>query len=278
MDLYNKFKADSKASLFGESKTFILTKPEAYKLSGKFEYPKNQEPPFFWRKCIYPKNYITYYKDSKIIMDHLSNITNCTTGEFHSWEFFKDEKTFKCTTCNQISSNITYDPKTEISIENIYKKNQLKDLSKKYCFIDGNLHLYQLQNNINICIKCKKEQDFEYTETELDKLDVMINEKYISKSEKYIVATKDNQNNNEKKIKYLEKLYEKIETKYTESITKDNQYKYIDQLIDLLEKIIGEELSKKHEYLRDNIYIFTHDYSGIKYDKPIIILDRDNKI
>lgn len=278
MDLYNKFKADSKASLFGESKTFILTKPEAFVLPGKFIYPINYEPPFHWRKCIYPKNYLAYYGNPKITTDHLSNITNCVTGEFHSWEFFKDEKTFKCTICNEHSSKITEDPKTEISIEKIYKKNQLKELSKKYCFIDGNLHLFNLENNVNICVKCKKEQSFEYTESELEQLEEKINIKYISKSEKYIETTKVNKDMNEKKLKYLEKLYEKIETKYNEAITKDNHYKYIDQLIDLLEKTIGEELSKTHQYLRDNVYIFTHDYTGIKYDKPIIILDRDNKI
>ena len=138
--------------------------------------------------------------------------------------------------------------------------------------------LYQLQNNIDICIKCKKEQNFEYSDKELEQLEDNINKKYISKSEKYIEIIHDIKNNNEKKIKYLEKLSEKIKTKYTESVTKDNQYKYIDQLIDFLEKTIGEELSKTHQYLRDNVYIFTHDYTGIKYDKPIIILDRDNKI
>jgi hypothetical protein len=95
-------------------------------------------------------------------------------------------------------------------------------------------------------------QGYKYSEMDLDKLDVMINEKYISKSEKYIETTKENIDKNEKKIKYLEKLHEKIQTKYNEAITKDNQFKYIDQLIDLLEKTIGEELSKTHQYLRDN--------------------------
>lgn len=278
MDLYNKFKADSKASLFGESKTFILTKPEAYVMPGKFVYPTNYIPPSFWRKCIYPKNYIAYYGKPKTTTDYLSNITNCITGEFHSWEFFKDEKTFKCTICNKLTSNITEDPKMDNEIEKIYKKNQLKELSKKYCFIDGNLHLFNMENNINICVKCKKEQSFEYTESELEQLDEKINKKYISKSEQYIETAIQIQDENKKKLKYLDKLYEKIEEKYNEAITKDNHYKYVDKLIELLEKTIGEELSKSHQYLRDNVYIITHDYTGIKYDKPIIILDRDNKI
>jgi len=278
MDLYNKFKADSKASLFGESKTFILTKPEAYKLSGKFVYPTNEEPPFFWRKCFYPKNYLNYNKDRKITTDHLSNITNCNTGEFHSWEFSKDDNSLKCIRCNQITSKITEDSKTENEITQIYKKNQLKELAKKYCFIDSNLHLFKLQDGINVCIKCKKDQLYVYTDIDLGQLEDNINKKYINKSEKYIETIKENIDVNEKKLKYLEKLHEKIQTKFSEATTKDNQYKYIDKLIDLLEKTIGEELTKTHQYLKDNVYIFTHDYLGVKYDKPIIILDRDNKI
>ena len=124
-ELYMKFKADSKASLFGESKTFILTKPEAFKLSGKFEYPTNYEPPFFWRKCFYPKNYLSYYGPQKPNTDHLSNVTNCIGGTFHSWEFSKEEKSFQCSICKEIASKITEDPKSENEITAIYKKNQL---------------------------------------------------------------------------------------------------------------------------------------------------------
>jgi len=277
-ELYMKFKADSKASLFGESKTFILTKPEAYKLSGKFEYATKYEPPFFWRKCFYPKNYLNYYGPQKPTTDHLSNITNCISGTFHSWVLTKDNKTLECSRCNALISNITEQPKSENEITEIYKKNQLKELSEKFCFIDGNLHLFSLQNNINICIKCNKQQGFKYSESELEQLDENINKNYKIKSMKYIEITKDNLEQNEKKIKYLEKLFEKIQTKYEESITKENPYKYIDQLILILEKAIGEDLIKSHQYLRDNTYIFKYDYLGNKYDKPVIILDRDNKI
>lgn len=277
-ELYNKFKADLKASLFGESKQFILTKPEAYKLSGIYSYPTNYDTPFFWRKCIYPKNYLYYYKNPKLTTDHLSNITNCDSGAFHLWEFTSNIKSLQCTLCKENITKITENSDSENTITKTYKKNQLKVLAEKYCLVDGNLHLFKLQNNVNVCIKCKKEQTYKYSELELEKLDTNINKKYIIKSEKYIETSKENIDITEKKIKYLEKLYEKIQTKYTESISKDNQYLYIDRLINLLEKTIGDELSKTHQYLKDNTYIFSHDYLGVKYDKPIIILDRDNKI
>jgi hypothetical protein len=112
----------------------------------------------------------------------------------------------------------------------------------------------------------------------LEKLDENINKNYKQKSTKYIDSVKENSEDTDKKLRYLDKLYEKIKNKYEESITKDNQYKYIDELITILEKTIGEELIKTHQYLKDNTYIFTHDYLGNKYDKPVIILDRDNKI
>jgi hypothetical protein len=277
-DLYNKFKADSKASLFGESKTFILTKPEAYKLPEKFSYPKHYEKPIHWRKCFYPKNYLNYNKEPKITTDSLSNITNCIKGNFHSWEFSKDDKTFQCTNCKEFTSKITVNPNSINEITKIYKNIQLKDLAVKYCFIDGNLHLFQLQNEKNICIKCKKDQAYQYTDGELSQLNDMINKNYIEKSEKFIETTIENKENINKKLTYLEKIYEKINTKFLEATTKDNQYKYIDKLIDFLEKTIGDELIKTHIYLKDNIYLFTHDHTGVKYDKPIIILDRDNKI
>ena len=113
-------------------------------------YPKHYEKPIHWRKCFYPKNYLNYNKEPKITTDTLSNITNCIKGSFHSWEFSKDNKTFQCTICKEFTSKITVNPKSINEITKIYKNIQLKDLAVKYCFIDGNLHLFQLQNENGI--------------------------------------------------------------------------------------------------------------------------------
>ena len=55
----------------------------------------------------------------------------------------------------------------------MYEK--LKELAEKYCFTDGNLHLFSLKDNINVCVKCNKQQGHQYSESELEKLDDELN-------------------------------------------------------------------------------------------------------
>jgi len=53
---------------------------------------------------------------------------------------------------------------------------------------------------------------------------------------------------------------------------------YIEDLIKNMEENISEDLIKNINSLRNNLYIFDHDYTGAHIDKEIQITEKDNKI
>ena len=273
-DIYNRFREENKPSTIGDKKSFILTSAEAYSLNGDYNTNFNEKPD--WRKVRPYRMYLEIKSRNIEKYDNINNITNCETGEFH--EFIYDDKTLKCKKCNKKTNELKLDQKLTEQILKKFHHVELKNLSKKYCFIDGLLHEFILDKNKRVCAKCKKEENYNFTDEELNKLDKVIVE---NKKTTYIEDNKiqiEHKEENERHIKYIESLKNKIKTEYEENITKDNQYNYIDKLITNIESNVTDDMAKNIILMRNDLYMFNHDHLGNKLDKDIVISEKDNKI
>jgi len=267
--LFERMREENNPSTIGDKKSFILTKADAFVLNGKYDTTFGEID--FWRKI---KTYMMYLEiKSRQIekYDSINNVTNCESGDFHN--FVYDNKTLKCSKCNKISSQIKFDKAETKTIKNKFHNVELSTLSKKYCFIDGNFHQYHYdKSNKKICGKCNKEENYIFKEDELEKL----SKKFVeNKSIKYKELENTIQTNLEKEKKYetySKELKEKVKIDYMKNPT------YIEDLIKNMEENISEDLIKNINSLRNNLYIFDHDYTGAHIDKEIQITEKDNKI
>jgi hypothetical protein len=267
--IYERMREESKPSTIGDKKSFILTKVEAFVLTGKYDTTFGEID--FWRKIKTHMMYLNIKSRNIEKYDSINNVTNCESGDFHN--FIYDNKTLKCTKCNKLTSQLVFNKSDTKTIQNKFHLVELTNLSKKYCYIDGNFHEFHYdKNNKKICLKCNKEENYVYKEEELKKL----SEKFVeNKSIKYkeientIISNTEREQKHEK---YIKELKEKINIEYLKTPT------YIDDLIKNMEDNISEELIKNISSLKNNLYIFDHDYMGIHLDKEIQISEKDNKI
>jgi hypothetical protein len=272
-DLYLRLKQDNSPSTIGDKKSFIMTKAEAYILNGK--YLTEFETPKFWRK-VKPATFRLEIKSRDIeIFEDINNITNCETGDFHEW--LHDNKMFKCKKCNVTTRDIKFNKAETDKIKNKFHLVELRSLSKKYCLIDGLLHEFITnKDGKKICSKCKNEDIKVYSDTDLEKLDKQLIENKKKTITKNLNFNTELSEENKKYDEYITKLKEKITNEYKQNTSE--QYKYIDDLIELIENNISDDLVKSNISIKHNLYIFDHDYLGIKLDKEIIINEKDNKI
>lgn len=277
-EIYNKFKDDGRTSIASERKAFIITNNETSLLT-RYKEDKYFEPTT-WSKIRPPKLILPKIKRSQNNYTEINNITNCITGDFHNWKYKGD--TFECTKCNNKIKDVKLnDGEVEKILKN-YRFIRLQDLARKFCS-DGTLHQYVLNNKSeNVCTKCNKTDKHEYSHDELEKIEDSI-DKYKEQKQKEF---QDRVNELDKLIDenndYNKKLKEKIKTKYSELVTKENNYKYIDEFIQTIDSVIGNDLqndkNNNNLHLKENSYIIDHDYLGYPLDKPVIITDKDNKI
>ena len=267
--LYERMLEDNKILTNGDKKSIIVTKDSAFLLNGK--YNTSFDKIDFWRKIKTHMMYLDIKPRQIEKYDSINNVTNCDSGDFHN--FVYDNKTLKCTKCNKLTSQLKLDKSTTKTIKNKFHMFELTNLSKKYCFIDGNFHEFNHdKNNKKICEKCNKDETYVFKENELEKLYYKFIE---NKSNKYknienIIVTNTEK---EKKYKvYIEELKTKVKSDYIKTPT------YIEDLIKNMEDNISEELIKNINSLRNNLYIFDHDYLGTLFDKEIHISEKDNKI
>ena len=266
--LYRRLQESHKPSTIGDKKGFILTKADAYVLNGK--YLTEFEDVEHWRK-IKPYRMILNIKSRYIEKyDSVTNITNCESGEFHN--FIYDNKTFKCTLCNKVSSEIKYDKTLTKNIKNKFHDVELKNLSKKFCFVDGNFHEFHIdKNSKKVCEKCKKEENYDYSLDDLHKLDQKLIENKKMSYEFINDFIKSDKEKNDKYINYIDELKNKVKKDMINS-------NFIEELIKNIEENASEDLIKNITSLKNNLYIFDHDYQGVSIEKEIQISDKDNKI
>ena len=274
-DIYNRFKEENQPSTIGDKKSFILTKSDTFELSGK--YLTEFDNVTTWRK-VKPYKMCLPIKPRHIEKyDNINNITNCESAEFH--EFIYDDKTFKCKKCNQKTSELKFDQKITDQINKKFHNVELKYISKKYCYIDGLFHEFiSDKSGKKICNKCKKEENYIYSDDELNKLDKILIENKKNIYEIDYKIHKQNEMEQEKYNKYINDLKIKIKSEYEQNITKDNQYNYIDKLITHIETNVTDDMTKNIILMRSDLYMFNHDHLGNKLDKDIVISEKDNKI
>ena len=276
-EFYLKMKANfAEKNIQQIVKTSIILN-ESKKLTGKYieQDLNNSKYPF----C---KSIKFYGFSRNEVIDRtfsLSNLTNCKSGDFHNWTVKKDakENILVCSKCGININQSTNDKETEYKIHDNYKYIRLRDMSEKICISDGLYHLFVYENKseYQICSKCKKYENHEYTKNELTDL------------EKIVIKNKTNLINEQilgmNEIKKMELMYENeseiIIKNLTDSYKKNTDELYfINDLIDEIYSIVGNESNNKDMFLKDNAYIIDHDYLGNILDKPVIITDKDNKI
>jgi hypothetical protein len=273
-DLYKRFKDETKASLIGDKKNFVLTKPESIQLTG--QYLKPYDLPTTWSKCRPPKLLMEKKYTEYIIYHYINNITNCDDGRFHNWKSKSD--TLQCSLCNAIIKDLNVNEDITKTVTQNHKYIRLSELATKYC-IDGTHHQFALNDKgNNLCIKCKKEEKYKYSNAELNELDLSLKRNQDVKNEEYAKRQTELTNKSKEEEKYYDDVKNKVAKQYRESITKDNKYKFIDDFVNDIQSILGSELNNTDIHLRDNAYIIDHDYLGYPLDKPVVITDKDNKI
>ena len=274
-DIYNRFKETNQPTTIGDKKSFILTKADTFTLDGK--YITSFDEITQWRK-IRPYKMMIEIKDKVYEKyDNITNVTNCESGEFHIFEY--NDKTLKCKICGKKTSEIKYDK--QIS-EQIIKKFHIVEsnyLAKKYCFIDGLLHEFIIdKNGKNICNKCKKEENYSYSDDEIHKLEKFLIQNKITSFEKANKYQNEIISNTIKFNEYIKDLKNKINAEYDKNITKEDSYKYIDDLIKNIENNVTDDMAKNIILMRNDVYMLNHDHLGNKLDKDIVISEKDNKI
>jgi hypothetical protein len=188
MELYNKFKNEGSSSIVGESKQFILTKAEAYLLTGNY-ITKSYEPPHHWRKYFFPKLYIDINRIKRINYDRITNLSNCENGSYHNWQPVKN--IFECKSCGVKSNEIKLSEELTNKINKKYDLIRLRNLSEKICIKDAKLHTFVIdeKQNKNICIKCNNSDKHTYDDKELIQLSETINKEKLLLSEINIKST-----------------------------------------------------------------------------------------
>ena len=215
--------------------------------------------------------------NNKIISNEINLLTNCLSGEFHKWEYKKND--LICNLCNKSYNEIkSFINKKSINKydNNLYldkiKNINLNKAFQKYC-ISGLLHDF---NNKSKCIHCGHDINYKLNDKELKTLESNLDNNKLEIIKSNINNLKlynENINKNENNIKLI---IDNITNKYNE-LKLDY---YISDFIDRLIKILGSKIkiNNTNIYLKETIYILDHNYLGNKIEQNIIISSSDEKI
>jgi hypothetical protein len=201
---------------------------------------------------VFIDKYIKYTADYY----HINDVTNCESGAFHKWTY-KDGQ-LMCALCNRTA--LTKEGSIPINIikENNYYTT-LEKVVKKYC-LSG--------------VKCDLDFDKKVDRNKLQKvyLDIKKDRADTQTVNKNIIKKDEDSNTNF--INELKRSYG--ETKKH----KEDYFNFIGDFITKIESIVGKDynVSNQNIFLRYDAYIIDHDHNGHAIDKPIIIIDTNNKI
>jgi hypothetical protein len=280
-DILNKIKNNEQKKIVTDQgkKKYAITKIKSINLSNIYE-PGSYNGIVTYNKCIMAKMYLR--KRNYIYMRYyrITNLSNCEVGTFHNWK--PKGKTMICTICNkQLSTIKNNSSETENSV-NGYKILKLKKLANRYCK-SGYFHtfIYDIKLDCNICKKCKFLNPDKMSNTDLTEL-----EKNIFKFKKY---TQKKQGDALEKKSSIRKKKESRRIKFINSLKseygkskfhKEDYYGFVKRFINNIEHLIGKDINinSKNIYLKYDAYTINHDHNGYKLDKPIIIIEKDNKI
>ena len=226
-----------------------------------------------------PKYYVQYKKHFTKYNKTISNISNCIDGNFHIWNL--DNNSFKCSLCKIKTIDLVYDKKMSDDILNNYKYIELNKIANVFCN-NGSLHnyIYDDSNKCSVCIRCKTNSNYLFSEKELNQLYLNIKKQISYKNDKHKKKLEHSKQEIAKHDIYSKRVIQKITDKYNEHNSRDKPYNFIEEFINTIQAVIGTEIiiNGVTIYLSNNSYIIDHDFNGNKLDKPIIISDNDNKL
>jgi hypothetical protein len=273
--LLGKLKNEEDAySVQYDRKSFVLIKSEPHHLKGKY-IPTGFSDPIY-SKVPPPKYFIPARTKTFQKYYHLTNVTNCETGEFHKWSV--KGKFYVCDHCNENMETLKLNESLTKKINENFHFLKLAKLSKKYC-MSGDTHTftYDEKTKIYSCQKCKFKSSDNLSNKELLELEGTllleknknINQESASEHKTEEIHSKD--------LEYKKRFIEKLTERYNKD-KKNDQYGFIQNLVSNIENVIGKDTSIQNTKLKDNVYTINHDHFGYELDKPIVITDNDNKI
>jgi len=252
---------------------FINKRFENIPLTGTVEPYTNDMTQYLY--CIPQLHEIKREVKKYITLDKLNKLTNCPTGEFHKWNSQKD---LKCTRCDfSLTAEALKDAdKDDKKILDAVYNLQLKKLAAIFC-PSGLKHV--IDPIKQECVRCHKSTkgkiEDTYNEKELNEMMDNLLKKQEKKSLRDHEILKEQKEYILNRKKKVEKLDKKLSSQWDKNIDA-----VINQFIDLMESIIGVNINvnNKNLYLRQNIYIVDHDYSGNSLKEPIIIQEKDGRV
>jgi hypothetical protein len=225
---------------------------------GPLEYLGNKA----WLKCYPARKKLERARFVDRGLYVLSDITNCSTGEFHNWN-----NKGMCTKCNKSIKETK--GKTDETYYTKYMKSKIIDKVKIYC-PTGVKHkmIFSDKIKMNMCTLCDyKENGIAPTDNIVNTLSKnLLNNKRMAK-EKALTFVDEN-------IVYNDKLFKALQADYLTN--KDFVVKFIEKIESNASK--GVNINGKNMYINDDVYIIDHDHNGYHIDKPMIIKNSDNKI
>lgn len=208
----------------------------------------------------------------------ITDLTNCPTGSYHKW--VSKGKDVICALCGE---NIDQVSSTIDRFQEVYYY-ELSTIANRRC-LQGTIHDFVGKDGKFVCTICKRQPGEKYTREELDTL-----AKNLNKLENERIA--EILTNISKQAKLQMEEYENMEKHYNDLIVNFQKntgekvngsiVKQIDKLIQVLESLIGVDtnldIDKFPVYLRDNVYVVDHNFSGALLNEPIVITQKENRI
>lgn len=231
-----------------------------------------------WRTELPVRFYPPYLKKIEFNLHGITNLSNCDTGSFHKWKFDIETKMLVCSLCKSKINDLVYSESESKKIIEKFKVERSNLLAQKFCQVDGELHQYTYDSKTgkNLCIKCHKSDDNNYSIDELKNIDIVIDKINTIRRNRYHTTIQDYQYNDLNEKRYIETIIENNREKMKKE---KDQFDYVNKFIDLLQSLIGNEIKGEYPlHLRNNLYIIDHDHNGNTLDREIIINDSDNKI
>lgn len=281
--LNSVFKDDDYYNLLLEQSNFSYV--TARKRGHLKTIPSNMLPDFIynnakWRTLIPVRYFPKYSDDTDIQLNGISNLSNCPSGLFHSWNL--DGKHFVCKLCGAKMNELVKNTGETDKVIEKFKIARMNLLAQKLCQVDGELHQYFFDpvTKQNICIKCKRPSEHVYSGDELKKVAIMIDKINEKRRIQYSTTVNDYTESENEETAYIRQVVERNQNNIKKDFDKEKPLKFIDTFIDAIQSSIGNEI--KGEYpiqLRTNTYIIDHDHFGNDLSgKEIIITETDNKI
>lgn len=211
---------------------------------------------------------------------HITNLTNCESGAYYEW--IVKSGSLVSTNCGkqQITSTEADGSINLLVAAYYYSMNIIAD---RRC-LSGSVHNFEGVDGNFVCSICGKKKETVYTESELDTLEINLDEIEDVTAEKIInetlYITDSIENTLDRQLSMYNHLIDTYDATYKK--TYGNIDSIIDNFITQLELIVGVDTSFEIDvypvYLSSNVYVIDHTYNGFNMSKPIILTEKSGRI